>query len=66
MAVHLTNAQAQTILAKTVGACTPVELLAIVELLGRTKFNVNDEDFPSNLANETTLTVLFPAGSQQW
>jgi len=66
MAVHLTNAQAQTIMSKTVGACTPVEIYAMLDLMGRTRFNVSDEDFPSNLANETTLATLFPAGSTQW
>jgi hypothetical protein len=63
--IHPTNAQIQTILAKTGANMKPTEVLALVDALGRTKFVQSEADFPT-LANETILTTLFPAGTTQW
>jgi hypothetical protein len=65
MAVHLTNAQIQTILAKTGANMKPSELFALADALGRTRFVQSEADFPT-LANETVLGSLFPSGARQW
>jgi hypothetical protein len=65
--VHLnTNAAVQTVLVKTVSNLTPTEVFALVDLLGRTRFTASDENYPSNLANESNLGTLFPSGAQTW
>ncbi len=63
--IHPTNAQIQTILAKTAGNMKPTEVLALADALGRTKFVQSEADFPT-LANETILGTLFPSGARQW
>jgi hypothetical protein len=63
--IHLTNAQIQTILAKTGGNMKPSELFALADVFGRTKVVQSGVDFPT-LANETILGTLFPSGTRQW
>lgn len=64
MALHLTNAAAQTILAKTGANMKPYEVIALADLLERTSYVAgSDKDAGSQ---ESTLGTIFPSGSQQW
>lgn len=62
MAQHWTSAQIQTALAKTVGACKPYEILALVDALSRVPHVEGpDSGAEGSGAAENTLTVIFPS-----
>jgi len=64
MALHPTNAQIQTILAKTASNMKPYEVAALMDALSRTD-NAFGTDAGAG-ATESTLGTIFPSGSQQW
>jgi hypothetical protein len=60
MALHLTSAQLQTLLAKTVSAIKPYEVEALNDALRRVPYVCGtDADAGSK---ESTLAVIFPNG----
>lgn len=64
MADKPTNAEIQTIVAKTVGNCKPYELKQIMDALSRTNYVSQPPDKAG--AAESTIATIFPAGTRQW
>lgn len=64
MAQHLTNAQIQTVLAKTGSNMKPYEIFALAASLDKAK-HVEGTDKDAG-ASESTLGTIFPSGAQQW
>lgn len=64
MALHPTNAQIQTILAKTGSNMKPGDIAALTDALSRTDNAYGTDGGGSS--TESTLGTIFPSGSQQW
>jgi hypothetical protein len=58
LALHITQAQMQTLLALTVGALKPQQLFQIVDALDRIQYVAAPD---SSSSFESTLTTIFPS-----